>query len=99
MHLVRDRGAHQWDADEPLLGVLDPLADRLRHLSRLAEPGADDAVPVTDHDHRAEAEAPAALDDLRHAIDLDDLFLERELRRVDLCHVRLPRSLEVEAAL
>src|SRR5215210_4129733 len=80
--LVGDRGAHERHADEVLLGVLDALPDGLGHLARLAEPGADDAVLVTDDDDRAEAEPPAALDDLGHSIDLDDALLERVLGRV-----------------
>ena len=42
---------------------------------------------VTDDDDRAEAEPPAALDDLGDAVDLDDALLERELVGVDSCHV------------
>ena len=51
---------------------------------------------VTDDDDRAEAEPPAALDDLGDPVDLDDALLERELIGVDACHVGSFRS-EVEA--
>src|SRR5438445_442217 len=57
-------------------GLVDPLADRLRDLLGLAEPEADVAVLVAHHHQRAEAEAPAALHDLRHAVDVDDLLLQ-----------------------
>src|SRR5690606_38917381 len=75
------------------------LADRLRHLAGLADPGADDAVAVADDHHRAEAEAPAALDDLGDAVDLDDLLFQVELGRIDPCHAFSSLSLQVEAAL
>ena len=45
----------------------------------LPRPAADVAGAVTDDDDRAEAEAPAALDDLGHAVDLDDALFERQL--------------------
>jgi hypothetical protein len=38
---------------------------------------------VAHHDDRAEAEAPAALDDLGDTIYLDDAFLEGQLRGID----------------
>src|ERR671910_3650793 len=100
MHLVWDGCPDQRNADESLLRVLDTLADRLGHLAGFAESGPDHAVAVTDDDDRAEAEPTTALHHLGDAVDLDDLLLERELRCVDLCHMRVsPRSLEVEAAL
>src|SRR5258706_3311066 len=91
VHLVRDRRPDHWDLDEVLLGVLDALADRLGHLAGLAEPGADVTSPVTDDDDRAEAEPPAALDDLADPVDLADSLLERELVGVDPCHELLLR--------
>src|SRR6478609_10717623 len=94
--LVGDRRADHRDPDQVLLRVLDALADRLGHLAGLAEPGADVARAVTDDDDRGEAEAAAALDDLRDAVDLDDALLERELVGVDACHVSSSRS-ELEA--
>ena len=54
------------------------------------------ARAVTDDDDRAEAEPPAALDDLGDSIDLDDALLERKLVRVDPCHGGSFRS-ELEA--
>src|SRR6185295_16013903 len=93
--LVGDRRPDHRDPDQVLLRVLHALADGLGHLAGLAEPGADVARAVADDDDRGEAEAPAALDDLRHAVDLDDALLERELVGVDACHVSSSRS-EVE---
>src|SRR4029079_1285090 len=90
--LVRDRGAHHRDPDQILLCVLDALPDRLGHLAGLAQPDADVTCAVTDDDHRAEAEAPAALDDLRDAVDLDDALFERELVGIDAWHVQLLRN-------
>jgi hypothetical protein len=73
-----DRRAVLRHAEEVLLGLLDALLDRQRHLARLAVPDADDVALVADHDERGEREAPAALDDLRDAVDLDDALLEVE---------------------
>ena len=82
-HLVRDGGADERHPDEVLLGVLDALADGLGHLAGLAQAGADVAVAVADDDDRAEAEAAAALDDLGHAVDLDDPLFEGQLVGID----------------
>src|SRR5262249_51579907 len=85
-----------WHVHHALLGLLDPLADGLGNLLRLAEPEADTARAVADHDERAEAEAPPALHDLRHAVDVNDLLLQLGAPIVDdpsgaagtrLCHV------------
>jgi hypothetical protein len=64
-------------------GVLDALADRLGTSPALPRPTPDVALAVTDDDDRAEAEPPAALDDLGDPVDLDDALLERELVSVD----------------
>ena len=65
-------------AEEVLLRALDALLDRERDLVGLAVADADDAVLVADDDERGEREAPAALDDLGDAVDLDDALLEVE---------------------
>ena len=62
--------------EEVLLRVVDGLRDRERHLARLAVADADAIDLVADHDERREREPPAALDDLRDAVDLDDALLE-----------------------
>src|SRR6185436_8610022 len=79
-HLMRNRRALERHLDQVLLGGFDPLLDRRRHFLRLADAEPYDAVPITHHDERAEAEILAALDDLRHAIDRDDGVLDLELR-------------------
>src|ERR1700731_4448217 len=43
------------------------------------EPGADAAVLIADHDEGAEREATAALDDLRHPVQVDDFLREFRL--------------------
>src|SRR5204862_7686531 len=58
------------------LGRLGCLADRLGNFARLAVAETDPALLVADHDQRRKAEALAALDDLRHAIDVDELVDE-----------------------
>src|SRR5262249_25630627 len=75
-HLVRDRRAVLGDREEVLLRVLDGLRDGERHLTGLAVADADAVDLVAHDDERREREAPAALDDLRHAVDLDDTLLE-----------------------
>src|SRR5581483_6062464 len=61
------------DADEAALGGFGRLADRFRHLARLAVAEADAALLVADDDQRGEAETPAALHDLGDAVDVNEL--------------------------
>src|SRR5215203_4950714 len=79
--LVRDRRAVARHAEEVLLRALDALLDRQRDLVGLAIAVADDPVLVADNDERGEREAPAALDHLRDAVDLNDALLEVEAGR------------------
>jgi hypothetical protein len=81
--LVRDRAAVLGHAEEVLLGALDALLDRERNLVGLAVADADDVPFVSDHDERGEREAPAALDDLGDAVDLDHALLEIQAGGVD----------------
>src|SRR5215203_498743 len=74
--LVRDRLAVLRDREEVLLRVLDGLRDRQRDFTGLPVADADPVDLVADHDQRGEREAPAALDDLGDAVDLDDTLLE-----------------------
>src|SRR4029078_4195829 len=62
--------------DEIALGGFRRLADRLRHLARLAMTEADAALLVADDDERGEAAAPAALHHLGDAIDMHELVDE-----------------------
>src|SRR5215212_5543410 len=84
---VRDGRAVQRHAHQVLLGDLGALADGVRDFVRLPEANTDGAVRVADDDERAEAEATAALDDLRHAVDLDDPLFEVQPCGVDPWHV------------
>src|SRR5438045_282338 len=54
------------------LGGVRRLADRFRHLTRLAVAEADPALLVADDDQRGETEAAAALHHFRHAVDVDE---------------------------
>jgi hypothetical protein len=74
---VRDGALDARDLEEVLLGLLDALRDRRRHLLGLAVADADRAVAVADDDQGGEAEATTALDDLGHAVDRDDALDER----------------------
>ena len=66
----------QRHADQPALGGLGRLADRLGNLARLAGAVADATALVANDDDRGEGEAPAALHHLRDAIDGDQLVLQ-----------------------
>src|SRR5207342_810671 len=66
----------QGDARQITLRRLGRLADRLGNFARLAVTETDPALLVADHHQRRKAEALAALDDLRHAIDVDQLVDE-----------------------
>jgi hypothetical protein len=63
---------HPGHPEQVALRAVGALADRLGHLVGLAEARADVAVLVPDDDERREREPPAALDDLGHAVDVDD---------------------------
>src|SRR5690606_23226376 len=82
LHGVRDGGCDAGHAEEVLLRLLDALRDRQRHLARLAVADADHAVAIAHDDERREAEATAALDDLRHAVDGHDALEELALLAV-----------------
>ena len=62
--------------DHVALGRFGRLADGLGHLARLAVAEADPALLVADDDERGETEAPAALDHLGDAVDVDQLVDE-----------------------
>src|SRR5690606_31158707 len=76
---VRDRALDARDAEEALLRLLDTLGDSRGHLLGLPVADAYRAVAVADDDERREAEAAAALDDLRDAVDRDDALEELAL--------------------
>src|SRR3712207_4393046 len=69
LHGVRDGAGDTRHLVEVLLGLLDALGDRRGHLLGLAVADAHGAIAVA-HDHEGrEAEAPATLHDLGHAVD------------------------------
>src|SRR3712207_7444785 len=78
---MRDRALDPRYREEVLLGLLDALGDRRRHLLGLAVADADRAVAVADHHQRGEAEPAATLHDLgdpvdrHHALDVVALLL------------------------
>src|SRR3990170_6848003 len=113
-HVVVQRAAlAQGHAHEVALGGVGGLADRLRHLARLAMAEADATLLVADDHERGEAEAAAAFDHLGDAIDVDELVDELAVPLVPLagpfaftwctCHrlvpVRAAPSLEFQSAL
>ena len=60
--------------DHVLARSLHRLLDRDRHFTRLAIAETDLALPVTDDGQCGEAELAATLDDLRDAVDGDQLL-------------------------
>ena len=56
--------------------LFDALADRFGNFAGFADGKTDAALAIADDDERAKAEALAALDDLRHAIDAHDGLFE-----------------------
>ena len=64
------------DPRQVALGRLGCLADRLGNFARLAVAETDPAFLIADHNQRRKAEPLAALDHLRHTIDVDELVDE-----------------------
>ena len=76
-HVMMQRAAlAQRHLDQIALGGFGRLADRLGHFARLAVAETDPALLVADDDQRGKAEAPAALDHLGDAIDVNELVDE-----------------------
>src|SRR5947209_6126926 len=75
--VVMQRAAFaQRDPGQVALRRFGRLANRFRHLTRLAVAEPDPALLVADHHQRREAEALAALHHLRHTVDVDELVHE-----------------------
>src|SRR3989442_1346493 len=72
--LVRNRSARERDFVHAAARRFDGLAHRFADLVRLAGRDPDLPFAIADGHERVEAEAPAALHDLRHAIDRDDVL-------------------------
>src|SRR2546427_4295775 len=73
---MRDGRARERDIDQAAARGLDGLPHRLAHLVRLAGGDPDASLPVAHGDERVEAEASAALHDLRDAVDGNDVLDE-----------------------
>src|SRR5688572_22716626 len=86
---VVERVVLQADVDHLLARLGHRLADGDRHFARLAEAVTDAARAVTDDGQRRKAELTATLDDLRRAIDRDQLLdkLVGALGLFNTCHV------------
>ena len=81
----------QRDAHETAPRGLRRLADRLRHLARLAMSEADAALLVADDDERREVEAPAALHHLGHPVDVHEAVDELAVPLLALALGRISR--------
>jgi hypothetical protein len=73
---VRDGVATEIDANEGAVGAVGSFADCIRNFLGLAVTHTDAALAITCHDERGKVEATAAFDDLRAAVDVDDLVVE-----------------------
>jgi hypothetical protein len=73
---VRDGVATEIHANEGAVGAVGSLADSIRDFLGLTVTHTDAALAVTRHDERSEVEATAAFNDLRAAVDVDDLVVE-----------------------
>ena len=71
--VVMQRAARAAARGSAALGTFGRLADRLRHFARFAVAEADPALLIAHDDKCCKAEAPAALHDLRDAIDVNEL--------------------------
>jgi uncharacterized MAPEG superfamily protein len=56
--------------------MVSTFADAVRHATRFADADTDAAFVVADDHDGAEGEATATLDNLRHALNIDDPFVE-----------------------
>src|SRR3989442_1050061 len=72
--LVGDRATRERHLVHAAARRFDRLAHRFADLVRLAGRNADLSLAVADRNQRVEAEAPAALHDLRDAVDRDDVL-------------------------
>jgi hypothetical protein len=102
LRVVMQRAAlAQRHADERAARRLRCLADRLRHLARLAVAEAYPALLIAHHHQRGKAEALAALDHLGHAVDVHELVFELAIALVAIA-IAVPvsvRSCHVDAFL
>ena len=98
--LVGDGGALQGNLNQVLLGVLNALADSVRHLAGLAQAEAHGAVAVADNDQCGELEDTAALHGLADAVDGDNRALSVPVVDASISGQSISSlSLELEAAL
>src|SRR6266536_2530415 len=88
--LVGDGRACERDLYQAAAGGFDGLAHCLAHLVRLAGGDPDAPLPVAHRDERVEAEAPAALHDLRDPVDGNDVLDEPVALALPLARVAPP---------
>ncbi len=88
--LMCDRGAVLGNHEQVLASVIDRLLDRQRNFLGLAVADADRALAVAHRHKSGEREAPAALDDLRHSVDMYHALLKVERICLDLCQSPTP---------
>src|SRR4029077_5982057 len=91
----------QGDAHHAAARLLGRLADRLRHLARLAGAVADPALAVADHHQRRESEAAAALHHFGDAVDADQLLDELAVLAIAISRleIRAPAAAPAGGAL
>src|SRR5580692_2153216 len=75
-HLVRNRAARQRNGGHAPPRGVDGLADRFRHLVRLARRESHFALAIAHRHQRVEREPAATLHDFRDTVDRDDVLQE-----------------------
>ncbi len=75
-HIVGDGAADERHTDHVLLGVVARLADRVGDLGGFTCTGANHALTVTYHYHRAEVEPAATFHHFGDTVDLDQLLIK-----------------------
>src|SRR6185312_5861696 len=83
LNLVRQRALVKRDFNEVLLSYISSFVNGLGDIRALCRTDAHAMLAVADHHQSAEAEAAAALDDPRYAIDVQRPFVELLLLRLD----------------
>jgi hypothetical protein len=81
---VSDGGAGHRNREHVALGVLGALLDGQGNFLGLAVAQAHATVAIANHDERGEREATTALDDLGHAVDVNDARLTTTIGGVAL---------------
>ena len=82
---MRDGSIDDRYDDDVLLRVVNPLGNRIGDFVRLSEADADMPLAVADDNDCIETEPPSPLDNLGHAVDVDEPVFQLQFTRFDTC--------------